>query len=113
MEQDGMSEIHIPEPLRALDQWVAWVSKNGKKPPINPRTGHPASPTDPRTWADYGTAREAATQDSNVYAGATAIEFAQTKHTEQTQMELQNSSSDRHETATKHDSGKVGPYRTL
>ena len=54
----------IPEPLRALDQWVAWVSKNGKKPPINPRTGRPASPTDPRTWADYDTARKAV--DSSV-----------------------------------------------
>ena len=54
-----MSARDIPKPLRALDQWVAWVSKNRKKPPINPRTGGFASPTDPRTWAGYGMAVKA------------------------------------------------------
>lgn len=41
---------NIPAELRALPQWVA---ASTDKIPVNPRTGHPASVTDPATWATY------------------------------------------------------------
>ena len=46
------SEYRIPEPLRALPQWVAAGSD---KKPINARTGGAASVTDPATWSDFET----------------------------------------------------------
>ena len=52
-----------PPELTALPQWVCWrqEERNGKatKPPINPRTGRPASTTDPTTWSDHATAKAA------------------------------------------------------
>jgi primase-polymerase (primpol)-like protein len=53
----------IPELLRAVPSWVVWryvPSRNKKtgevefnKPPVNARTGGPASSTDPKTWSDH------------------------------------------------------------
>jgi hypothetical protein len=52
----------IPTELKALDQWVCWkyVERDGKptKLPVNPRTGGPASSTDPFTWASFDKAVE-------------------------------------------------------
>lgn len=42
---------NIPAELRALRQWVAAGANN--KAPINPRTGQPASATDPGTWGTF------------------------------------------------------------
>lgn len=57
---------HMPQPLLRLPQWVIWravwrvneATGKGKwtKPPLNPRTGEPASVADPTTW---GTIHEA------------------------------------------------------
>jgi hypothetical protein len=52
----------IPEELRALPQWVCHTET---KVPINPRTGTPASVTDPATWVSFAEASRAAEQ----YAG--------------------------------------------
>lgn len=46
----------IPEELRKLNNWVCWRYENGKKPPVNPKTGKAASSTDPATWSDVDTA---------------------------------------------------------
>jgi len=42
---------NIPVELRALRQWVAADANN--KAPLNPRTGQPASVTDPGTWGTF------------------------------------------------------------
>lgn len=44
---------NIPSELRELPQWV---SCGPDKVPLNPRTGQPASSTDPSTWATYADA---------------------------------------------------------
>lgn len=41
---------NIPAELRERPQWVA---ANADKKPINPQTGHAASPTDPSTWGSF------------------------------------------------------------
>src|SRR5215213_1555072 len=52
----------IPAELKKLPRWVAWRSdprRGGKKPakvPINPATGRPADPSDPRTWGAFDAA---------------------------------------------------------
>lgn len=47
----------IPSELRGRPQWVAWTYKpDGKKLPLDPKTGQTASSTDPSTWADFRTA---------------------------------------------------------
>lgn len=47
----------IPSELRGPPQWVAWTYKpDGKKLPLDPKTGQTASSTDPSTWADFRTA---------------------------------------------------------
>jgi putative DNA primase/helicase len=47
----------IPNALKKLRQWVRWrlEDRKGKltKIPLNPRTGRPASSTDPSTWGTY------------------------------------------------------------
>lgn len=57
--------------LRDEPCWVAWgyVWKNGRwtKPPFNPRTGRPASISDPATWATFDVAVDGA--DRHVLAG--------------------------------------------
>lgn len=52
----------IPAALRSFPHWVAWKfgppRADGKrpKPPLDPRTGAPASPTDERSWAPFSDA---------------------------------------------------------
>ena len=41
---------NIPMELRALPQWVV---ASADRVPLNPRTGQPASVTDPSTWATF------------------------------------------------------------
>lgn len=63
----GCNDFHKPgaEPLnlRDLPQWVSWRYQHipgkpkPKKPPVDPKTGEPASPTDPATWGTYAQAR--------------------------------------------------------
>jgi primase-polymerase (primpol)-like protein len=49
----------IPKALQALDQWVVWRSEsrdNQPKPakrPLNPKTGKPASVSNPATWGSF------------------------------------------------------------
>lgn len=43
----------IPAELKTGPQWVCWRIEKGKKIPINPRTGQPASVNDPSTWGTY------------------------------------------------------------
>ncbi len=47
---------NIPHELRALPQWVAAGSN---KHPLNPRTGQPASVTDPASWGTFEEAKNA------------------------------------------------------
>jgi hypothetical protein len=48
---------NIPDELKARPQWVnwRWEKRYGKdtKPPINPKTGWYASPTDPKSWGTF------------------------------------------------------------
>lgn len=61
------SPASLPPVLVRGRRWVAWKlgkrpgTKPGKLPkvPINPRTGQPASPTDPETWGDFSEATDA------------------------------------------------------
>jgi primase-polymerase (primpol)-like protein len=56
----------IPDALKVLPQWVTWRycektdPKTGEvdhaKPPVNARSGQPASSTNPRTWSTYAEA---------------------------------------------------------
>jgi primase-polymerase (primpol)-like protein len=49
----------VPAALRELPQWVGWrpQARPGKpksaKIPVNPHTGRPADPTDPKTWGTF------------------------------------------------------------
>ena len=47
---------NIPYELRLLNQWVC---AGPNKSPINPRTGHAASVTDPNSWGTFEEARQA------------------------------------------------------
>lgn len=48
---------NLPAELRALPQWVGWkLTDRGGKPtkiPTDPKTGRPASTTDPETWGTF------------------------------------------------------------
>lgn len=50
---------NIPSKIKNIDQWVCWKrvdNPNGSKPkklPIDPKSGKPATPTDPGTWASF------------------------------------------------------------
>ena len=52
----------IPQELREIPQWVAWMAapnpKKGKadKVPVDAKTGRPGSSTNPTTWASFDTA---------------------------------------------------------
>jgi hypothetical protein len=46
---------NIPQVLKTFPHWVAF---NGKKVPINPKTGSPAKAGRPETWANYEVALE-------------------------------------------------------
>lgn len=48
----------IPEALRLQTTQSRWVNWDTTKRPINPHTGHPASVTNPHTWANLDTARQ-------------------------------------------------------
>jgi hypothetical protein len=67
-EVSGSESTEVPLPacfgeLLPLARWVNWQlePRDGKltKVPLDPRTGRRASTTDPATWADYETARQA------------------------------------------------------
>ncbi len=54
----------LPEELRNYRNWVGWTytldeKDDLKKPPINPRTGNPASITNPDTWGYLADAKRA------------------------------------------------------
>src|SRR4051812_17768082 len=64
----GLDPAGVPEGLRALPCWVVWryeweSAKDGRgrwaKPPINPKNGHKASVTHPRSWVRYDAALQA------------------------------------------------------
>lgn len=64
----------LPNELRALHQWVCWRYEEveGNKPtkvPYNPRTGYPASVTDPATWCPFDYCVNAVAQSNGGYAG--------------------------------------------
>jgi hypothetical protein len=53
----------IPAEVKTLRQWVNWKlvpnekkPEKSDKPPIDPKTGRPASCSDPKTWSDFPTA---------------------------------------------------------
>lgn len=51
---------HVPEELTVSPQWVCWDDQDGRKIPINAKTGHPAKSNDPSTWTDFATTCDAA-----------------------------------------------------
>jgi hypothetical protein len=50
----------IPDELTRRQQWVCWDYRDGRKMPLNARTGLPAKSNDPSTWTDFTSASEAA-----------------------------------------------------
>jgi putative DNA primase/helicase len=50
----------IPEELQELPQWVNWRMDQGSKVPVNPHTLHNAGVNWPKTWSEFGQAREVA-----------------------------------------------------
>jgi len=70
---------NIPGEMKARDQWVNWrwtwrnatKKRAGKwdKPPIDARTGRPASSTDPETWSPFEVAYAAYLDPKNGYDG--------------------------------------------
>jgi putative DNA primase/helicase len=64
----GPTALSYPAALQAYPQWVAWKyiysTPKAKKPPICPRDGTYASPTDPATWGTFDEAVERAKQDN-------------------------------------------------
>ena len=66
--QDDYADF--PGELKGLEQWVVWVLRSGKKIPVDPKTGKPASSTDPSTWSNFHAALSYARQ-----AGAAGIGF--------------------------------------
>ena len=66
----------IPEELKGLRRWVVWRAvpnidpqKKARKVPINPKTGKPASATNPSTWASFEVAQEALRRAPQTYVG--------------------------------------------
>jgi hypothetical protein len=62
----------IPQSMRDEPRWVLWrlVSRGGKPTKVPFTTaGKHASSTDPATWTDYETARQAFTQGGDLYSG--------------------------------------------
>jgi AAA domain len=58
-----MNHAGIPAELQLLPQWVNWKYEKNlegkeKKPLFNPKTGHKADHSDPRTWGTYAQAVE-------------------------------------------------------
>ena len=49
----------VPQEMTKMDQWVCWENRDGRKIPINAKTGQPAKSNDPDTWADFETACKA------------------------------------------------------
>jgi Uncharacterized conserved protein len=72
---------NIPMELRALPQWVC---AGPDKVPLNPRTGQPASVTDPNTWATF---------EEAVRAGMKYIGFVLTEWDPYTIIDLDNKPS--------------------
>jgi len=46
-------ENNLIKELRKYKAWVDWKTINGRKIPINPRTGKAASTVDPSTWSEF------------------------------------------------------------
>lgn len=69
-----MTYESLPAELKALNQWLVWRYEEveGSKPtkvPYNPRTGYPASVTDPQTWCPFDYAVQAVAETNGAYAG--------------------------------------------
>jgi primase-polymerase (primpol)-like protein len=69
---------NIPEPLKILPYWVGWKYSldekgNLKKPPFNLRTGNGASHSNPATWSEFETAKEA--YQEGKYTGTLQLHF--------------------------------------
>lgn len=67
-ESDRWKNILVE--LQERPQWVCWrlTERGGKKTkiPYCPKTGKPASSTDPKTWTDFGTAVRASKRYSGI-----------------------------------------------
>lgn len=46
-------ERNVPGGMKALSQWCGWMVKDGRKTPINARTGRLAKSNDPKTWSPW------------------------------------------------------------
>ena len=57
---------YIPEELKKLNKWVCWRLTDGRKVPINARTGGHAQSNNPDTWSDFTTAVNAAPNFSGI-----------------------------------------------
>lgn len=57
---------YIPEELKKLNKWVCWQLTDGRKVPINARTGGFAQSNNPDTWSDFTTAVNAAPKFSGI-----------------------------------------------
>ncbi len=55
-----VGSANVPDRLRQRHHWVCWDDRDGRKIPIDSRTGDPAKSNDPATWSDFQTATDAA-----------------------------------------------------
>jgi Primase C terminal 1 (PriCT-1) len=62
------SDLHIPDDLTELDQWVLWRHERETKVPYQ-TNGHPASSTDPSTWSSFETAIDTWRNRPKLYVG--------------------------------------------
>jgi putative DNA primase/helicase len=58
----------IPSELLQLPQWVNWRNEDGRKVPVNPRSGRNAGVNWPDTWSAFGQAKRVA-QEHNLGLG--------------------------------------------
>lgn len=54
------------EELQQHDQWICWTETDGRKLPIDPKTGKAASTTNPKTWASYDQAKLTAEKEDHI-----------------------------------------------
>lgn len=54
MKSESKAEwLSVPEWLQAIDRWVIWKSRDGKKVPLSSRSGRACNVTQPESWCSF------------------------------------------------------------
>ena len=56
----------LPEAMTTTDRWVCWKDRDGRKIPVDAKTGLPAKSNDPATWASHEKAQAARKNDPSL-----------------------------------------------